>query len=143
MSILQHVKQEGDGGWLLEIAVNEKFAGVRVDSITMYVGEDEEGGDGDLAVNWSTEGLENTGGGDMGVLIMRGDDDEVGEVMGEFYWQDGYTKRLAELLVAAGFSAEVADAVGTSEWGMQDEGRASYDAAEVAEAVREAMKVAA
>jgi hypothetical protein len=106
----------------------------------LYVNADEEEGYGDLCVYWEIEGLQNTGGGDMGALLMRGADDEVGAVMQRFYSEQQFDERLAQILVAAGFSEDAANAVCGSEWGMQDEGRASYDANEIAEEVRAAMQ---
>jgi len=70
----------------------------------------------------------------------RGWDDEVGKVMGFFYWDAGYNNRLHAHLVAAGFTASAAYNVSGSEWGMQDEGRASYDAYDIADEVRAAVK---
>lgn len=138
--IAQYVTVEDCGdGFMLHREIDEQFAGVKVTGICLYVHADEDEGCGDLAVTWSTDGLENTGGGDMGCLLMRGDGDEVGAIMGEFYWENGFTARLQELLVEMGFSAEAANDVATSEWGMQDEGRASYDAYAIAEEVRNAM----
>ena len=138
--IAQNVTVEDCGdGFMLHKEIDEQFAGVKVTDISLYVHKDEDEGCGDLAVTWSTDGLENTGGGDMGMLLMRGDNDEVGAVMGEFYWENGFTARLKELLVDMGFSEAAADDVATSEWGMQDEGRASYDAYAIAEEVRNAM----
>lgn len=139
---MANIKQyitENEDGFELNIALDEEFAGVKVTGVSMFVGKDAEDGEGDLAVLWETTGLENTGGGDMGSLIMRGDDDEVGGVMGEFYWEGGYTDRLREILLGAGFSKDSVEDVDTSEWGMQDEGRVSYDAYTIAEEVREAM----
>lgn len=107
---------------------NYTVAGAKVTGVGMV----EEG---DLAVYWDTAGLVNTGGGDMGMLLMRGDDDEVGAVMGEFYWNDGFTDTLKQIILDAGFSEEAADDICTSEWGMQDEGRASYDAYALSEEI--------
>jgi len=145
--IAQHVTEDDDG-YNLHIAVNEQFAGVQVNSITMYIvkeKEDDESdfwGDGDLAVNWSMEGLvNNENAHTMGNLLLRDvrSDDDVTKVMGEFYWQNGFDERLHDLLLAAGFSAEAVKGVNTSEWGMQDEERASYDAYDIAHEVRAAM----
>jgi len=130
-------RTDGGFGFAVTVPADERFEGVAITGIHMYVAEDEDDGCGDLAVMWDTEGLENTGGGDMGSLLLRGDDDAVGAVMGEFYWNGGYNLRLQELLAAAGVPMSVATAVGTSEWGMQDEGRASYDAYELGDWVRE------
>lgn len=140
--------EDTDDGVHFTIAVNERHCGVLVESITMFVStykedeDDEFWGDGDLAVNYSIEGLENTGGGDMGTLIMRGWDDELGTVMRKFYSEEAFTGRLREILIAHGFSAEAAANVNGSEWGMQDEGRASYDAYEIADEVRKHLGVA-
>ena len=134
-----------DDGFEFSIAVpeGEQFAGVAITGIDLFVFANTDDGCGDLAVAWDVEGLANTGGGDMGSLLMRGWDDAVGAVMGEFYWDGGYTDRLCGLLIAAGVPESVAANVGTSEWGMQDEGRASYDAYELADWVREQIAVMA
>lgn len=145
MQLKDFITQDEDG-LNLHIDVNEEFAGVKVTSITMFVGttcNDDYWGDGDLAVNWETGTLENTGGGNMGALIMRGWDDAVGAVMGEFYWERGFHKRLHEILVAHGVSKAAAEDVSGSEWGMQDEGRASYDAYTLADEIRAAFSVTA
>ena len=128
-----------DEGYFLSIAVNEQCAGVQVTGISLYVAQDEDEGAGDLAVTWEVAGLANTGGGDMGSLLMRGADDEVGAVMGAFYRDNAFTARLQEILVQVGFTAEAASDVGGSEWGMQDEGRASYDAYALADEIRASM----
>ena len=130
-------RRDGGFGFAVTVPADELFEGVAITGISMYVAEDEDDGCGDLAVTWDTAGLANTGGGDMGSLLMRGDEDAVGAVMGEFYWNGGYSLRLQELLVAAGVPVAVAAEVGTSEWGMQDEGRASYDAYALGDWVRE------
>ena len=134
-----------DDGFEFSIAVpkDEQFAGVAITAIDLFVFANKDDGCGDLAVAWDVAGLANTGGGDMGSLLMRGWNDTVGRVMGEFYWDGGYTDRLCELLIAAGVPESVAANVGTSEWGMQDEGRASYDAYELADWVREQVAVMA
>ena len=48
--------------------------------------------------------------------------------MGLFYWENEFTEQLKELLAEVGFSDDAIEDVCTSEWGMQDVGRASYDA---------------
>jgi hypothetical protein len=48
--------------------------------------------------------------------------------MGKFYWDGEFTETLQQILTDNGFSASAVADVCTSEWGMQDEGRASYDA---------------
>lgn len=129
------------------IAINEQFGGVFIKSISMYVGiknEDNYWGDGDLAVNWCIEGLtNNTEANTMGSLLMRNtnSNDEVTKAMGMFYWDRAFTKRLREILVAQGFSKKAASEVSGSEWGMQEEGRASYDAYSIADEVRDYFNI--
>jgi len=132
------------------IEVNEMHCGVLVESIEMFVStqcvDGEYWGDGDLAVCWSMEGLTNDESAQtMGNLLLRNlhSDDDVTRVMGEFYWEQGFNERLREILIAHGFSAEAAESVYGSEWGMQDEGRASYDANMVADEVREHFNIKA
>jgi len=131
------------------IEVNEVHCGVLVESINMFVGIEDDGdgcwNDGDLAVCWSMEGLTNDESAQtMGNLLLRNlhSEDDVTKVMGEFYWKQGFNERLRELLVAHGFSAEAAESVCGSEWGMQDEGRASYDAESIADEVRKHFGIA-
>jgi hypothetical protein len=111
-----------EGGFEFGVAVpaDERFGDVAITGISMYVAEDEDDGCGDLAVTWTVEGADNAD------LVME-----------EFYWDGGYNLRLQELLAAAGVPVDIAAEVGTSEWGMQDEGRASYDAYALADWVRE------
>lgn len=135
----QYITEESEG-YTLHIALNDvQCASVAVDGISMYIAKNAKDGDGDLAVSWDVEGLQNTGGGDMGMLLMRGDEDEVGAVMGAFYWDNAFTEELRNILLRCGFSKQAAEDVCTSEWGMQDEGRASYDAYELAAEVRAAF----
>jgi hypothetical protein len=96
--------------------------------------------DGDLAVNWNMTGLVNDESAQtMGMLLLRNihSEDDVTKVMGEFYWDGAFTERLNEILAERGFTATNAT---TSEWGMQDEGRASYDACELADEIRSIMQ---
>ena len=51
-----------------------------------------------------------------------------------------YFHRLREIIANAGFAS--ASDITTSEWGMQDEGRASYDAYELADEIRAIMQTA-
>lgn len=146
--IAQYVVERSDEGCTLEIDIASK--GLRVgkalvQTISMYVTfEDNDGEyyDGDLAVNWDVDGLSNNEAAQtMGSLLMRdaGSDDEVTQVMRLFYNKKAFNNKLCALLQIAGFSAEAAASVDTSEWGMQDEGRASYDAADIAKEVRAAV----
>jgi len=103
-----------DGGFTLDINVNKVYviAGVevQVDAISMYFDEDYEGYE--LTVNWQLTGNEEL---DI-------------EIMNAFYTDDAFEERIVQLLIANGVSADAANDVCTSESGMQEEGRASYDA---------------
>ena len=145
--MLQNVQFEtNEDGVLFTIDVNEQFEGVLVESISMFVSTDAEEfaanefwADGDLAVNWSVDGLSNDETAQtMGTLLLRNihSEDDVTKVMGKFYWDNGFTARLREIMLAHGFSKTAVEDITTSEWGMQDEGRASYDAYEIANEIR-------
>jgi O-methyltransferase involved in polyketide biosynthesis len=151
---MQNTKQyitETEGGYELCITLdNEQCAGVNVESITMFISNvnDAEDGDeacyydGDLAVNYNIDTLQNDETAQtMGTLLVRNihSEDEVTAVMGQFYWEGAFTQRLNAILVEHGFTANT---VHTSEWGMQDEGRASYDACELADEIRNIMQTA-
>ena len=88
---------------------------------------------GDLAVLWDSADDSNYV--DNSSLLMRdmNDTSENTETMSAFYWDGEFTDTLVELLEENGFSAAAANDVATSEWGMQDDGRASYDANMIAE----------
>jgi len=104
--------------------------GRKVQSITMYTDTDCMG---DLAVNWEEEDdsdyVHNSS------MIMRdtSDSNNNTETMGQFYWEHCFDETLVQILSKAGFSAEATADVCGSEWGMQDVGRASYDANCIAE----------
>ena len=124
-----------DNSVQLEINLADKnytVNGHTVESITMYADADCYG---DLAVNWAYEDADNNGYVESTMLLMRNNssDDNVTETMQEFYWEHAFDDTLVQLLQAAGFSREAAADVCGSEWGMQDEGRASYDANAIAE----------
>lgn len=142
----QHITQNDEGYTLYIDTTGVKCAGVNVESVSMFIGKVDEDGDsydGDLAVNWSMEGLVNDESArTAGMLMLRNlhSADDVTKVMGEFYWEHAFDEELRNILQAAGFSAEAAADVSTSEWGMQDEERASYDAGSIAEEVRAAMQ---
>lgn len=137
--ILQHVQREDEEtycGVMLHIACDEMCAGVHVTAVTMFVGTDGGEGvddedddycwaDGDLAVEWTSTG-------------NKEQDDAAGYA---FYCDNAFDARLRELLVEAGFTADAAAGVQGSESGMQDDERASYDAAEIAREVRAALGV--
>jgi hypothetical protein len=148
---MQNTKQyitETEDGYNLCINVNEQCGNYTVDSIDMFIsnvsetfdGEDASYCDGDLAVSYNISTLQNDETAQtMGTLLLRNlnSDDEVTVAMGHFYWDGAFTARLNEILAACGFSANTAH---TSEWGMQDEGRASYDAYELADEIRNIMQ---
>ena len=137
------ITAEDAEGVTLEIAVNKAYnEQVVVESVTMYVTLQEQDGyyyDSDLAVNYSIDKLQNDETAQtMGTMLLRNlnSNDEVTQVMSEFYWERSYNDELAEILLNAGFSASAVAEVAGSEWGMQDEGRASYDANSIADEVR-------
>ena len=99
--------------------------GRKVTLIALYADADYTG---DLAVRWEAEDdsdyVHNTG------LLMRdiNDANNNTETMSLFYWEHEFDEQLRELLAEVGFSADAIEDVCGSEWGMQDVGRASYDA---------------
>ena len=135
MQNIKNVTTLNDNSVQLEIDLtnaNYSVNGHVVESITMYADTDCIG---DLAVNWKYEESDNAGYEESTVLIMRNNnsDDNVTETMQQFYWEHCFDETLVQILVDVGFSKAAAADVGGSEWGMQDEGRASYDANAIAE----------
>ena len=143
---MQNAKQyitEDEDGYNLCINVNEQCDNYTVESITMFIAKDEDEGSGDLAVNYDISKLQNDETAQtMGTLLLRNihSDDEVTTAMGHFYWDGAFTERLREIIANAGFAS--ASDITTSEWGMQDEGRASYDAYDLADEIRAIMQTA-
>ena len=124
-----------DNSVQLEIDLQDKNLTVNghvVESITMYADVDCIG---DLAVNWKYAEADEADYVDNTMLLMRNTNstDNVTETMGQFYWENCFATELETILLAAGFSTEAVEDVHTSEWGMQDAGRASYDANALAE----------
>jgi len=124
-----------DNSVQLEINLADKnyvVNGHTVESVTMYADTDCIG---DLAVNWKYAETDNAGYTESTMLLMRNNNatDNVTETMQEFYWENCFATELEAILLEAGFSTEAVEDVFTSEWGMQDEGRASYDANAIAE----------
>lgn len=111
---------------------NYSVNGHAVESITMYTDTECAG---DLAVNWKYAETDNAGYVDSPMLLMRNNfsADNVTETMQEFYWENCFATEIEAILLEAGFSTEAVADVFTSEWGMQDAGRASYDANCIAE----------
>ena len=143
---MQNAKQyitEDEDGYNLCINVNEQCGNYTVESIDFYVAKDADEGSGDLAVSYDISTLQNDETAQtMGTLLLRNmhSDDEVTTAMGHFYWDDAFTARLREIVAACGFAS--ASDITTSEWGMQDEGRASYDAYDLADEIRAIMQTA-
>jgi len=131
--IKQYITEEADGV-TFSIDVSDRditVAGVKVTCIGQFVstvneGDDEEAlySDGDLYVLWDETGMT---------------DDAIETVMSEFYSEDAFTAELKTILLECGFSEFAVEDVCTSESGMQDEGRASYDAFAIADEVRAAL----
>ena len=147
MAIKDYVTVDINNNYILHIAVNEVHNGVMIESITQCIStQQQEDGSvdcGDLAVNWNANGLSDAGmAAQHSTLLMRNPqcNDDVTKVMGSFYWEHAYDKKLRSKLVAAGFTKRAAQHVSGSEWGMQDVERASYDAYEVAKEVFAAMQ---
>ena len=142
---MQNAKQyitEDEDGYNLCINVNEQCGNYTVESIDFYVAKDADEGSGDLAVSYDISTLQNDETAQtMGTLLLRNmnSDDEVTTAMGHFYWDGAFTQRLREIVAACGFAS--ASDITTSEWGMQDEGRASYDAYDIAVEVRKALNI--
>ena len=142
---MQNAKQyitEDEDGYNLCINVNEQCGNYTVESINFFVAKDADYGTSDLAVCYDISTLQNDETAQtMGTLLLRNlhSDDEVTTAMGHFYWDGAFTQRLNAILTAHGFTANTAH---TSEWGMQDEGRASYDACELADEIRNIMQTA-
>jgi hypothetical protein len=143
---MQNAKQyitEDEDGYNLCINVNEQCDNYTVESIDMFIAKDADEGSGDLAVSYDISTLQNDETAQtMGTLLLRNvhSDDEVTTAMGHFYWDGAFTERLREIIANAGFAS--ASDITTSEWGMQDEGRASYDACELADEIRNIMQTA-
>ena len=143
---MQNAKQyitETENGYNLCINVNEQCGNYTVESIDMFVAKDDEECSSDLAVSYDISTLQNDETAQtMGTLLLRNmhSDDEVTTAMGHFYWDGAFTQRLQEIITNAGFAS--ASDITTSEWGMQDEGRASYDAYDLADEIRAIMQTA-
>ena len=134
--------REGDGCAALHIdlaAHNLQVNGRSVNSITMYADAECCG---DLAVNWEEEDdsnyVHNT------ALLMRdvSDSNNNTVTMGEFYCEHAFNDTLHSILLENGFSTAAVEDVCTSEWGMQDVGRASYDAFALATEILAAHNIA-
>ena len=110
-------------------AHNLQVNGRKVESITMYADTDCSG---DLAVNWAEEDDSNYVHNSSMLMRDNNDTNNNTTTMGLFYWDGEFTETLQQLLIENGFSVNSAKNTCTSEWGMQDVGRASYDAWDIA-----------
>lgn len=117
----------------------------KVESIAMNVTVEENGEvyAGDLAVNWEAVDDSNYNDGNS-TLLMRNIHDENAntQTMSAFYWDGEFTETLQSILKTHGFSEDAVTDVCTSEWGMQDVGRASYDAFAIATEILAAHNIA-
>ena len=129
---MQNVTRSTDG-FNLDITVNKMFTvcgdglwsdtakQVYVESITMFIANDADEGDGDLGVHYNTD---------------TWNDEELGLI----YTDSAFLADVQTALIAAGISIEAAEDVCYSEQGMQDEGRVSCDAYALADYVRVRMQ---
>ena len=109
---------------------NLQVNGRKVQSITMYADTDCSG---DLAVNWEEEDDSNYVHNSSMLMRDTSDTNNNTDTMGQFYWDSCFDDTLVQLLQENGFSKSASEDVCGSEWGMQDVGRASYDANAIAE----------
>ena len=90
---------------------------------------------GDLAVLWEAGDSNSAATADLAQVAQQQlqRENDATATMGAFYWENEFDEQLTDLLQQNGFSAAAANDICTSEWGMQDVGRASYDANMIAE----------
>ena len=141
---MQNVTRDEDGGFTINITVNKMFTTcgdgywsnvakeVFVTDVGMYVSTKNEADEGDEAEYYD---------GDMYVLYDEATWDN--SVDGLIYTDSAFLEQVRTALIAGGVSIEAATAVSYSEQGMQDDGRVSLDAFEVADYVRTRMLVTA
>jgi len=140
---MQNVTKTEDG-FMLNIAVNKVFTTcgdgywsdvakeVFVTDIGMFVSTNNEADAGEEAMYCD---------GDMYALYDEATWDN--SVDGLIYTDSAFLEQVRTALIAGGVSIEAAEAVTYSEQGMQDDGRVSMDAYEVADYVRARMLVTA
>ena len=133
---LQNFVQRDSEGMLFSIAVNKFFntcgdgywsdiaKEVYVESISMYIVNDAEEGDGDLAVNYTEDTWDNN-------------------AYGLIYTDSLFLEQVKQFLIDNGFNADAVNAITYSEQGMQDDERVSCDAYEFADYVRNTLQVTA
>ena len=135
--IRQYITRVDDETVALKIDLRDKNvygAGVKILDIEMHwislvkeggeVEEDDDFYDSDLGVNWDMTGV-----------------DDLNKVVFDFYRRNEFREQLREILADVGFSAAAVARVDGSEEGMQDDGRASYDANGIADEVRLALGI--
>jgi len=140
---MQNVTREEDG-FTFNITVNKMFTvcgdgywsdtakEVFVTDIGMFVSTENTSDEGEEASYCD---------GDMYVLYDEATWDN--DTLGLIYTDSAFLECVQTALIKAGISIEAAEAVTYSEQGMQDEGRVSLDAFEVADYVRTRMQVTA
>ena len=126
-----------------ELDVSNKHLQVNGRSVTaLAIVASSDAMHGDLAVVWDAEDDSNYVHNSSMLMRDMQDSNNNTDTMGQFYWEHAFDAALQQLLVEAGFSAAAAADVCGSEWGMQDVGRASYDANLIAEEVLSSVNVA-
>tara|TARA_B100000780_G_scaffold36569_1_gene22791 strand:+ start:213 stop:671 length:459 start_codon:yes stop_codon:yes gene_type:complete len=119
----------------IDLAANNLFVNnCKVAAVAMTAAVDgDEFYCGDLCVLWTA--ADDSSYEDNTSLLMRDTRDTTDNTatMSAFYWDNKFTDTLVLVLEQNGFSAAAAADICTSEWGMQDVGRASYDANTIAE----------
>jgi hypothetical protein len=140
---MQNVTKTEDG-FMLNITVNKVFTTcgdgywsdvakeVFVTDVGMFVSTNNEADAGEEAMYCD---------GDMYVLYDEATWDN--SVDGLIYTDSAFLEQVRTALIKGGVSIEAAEAVTYSEQGMQDEGRVSLDAYDVADYVRKRMQVTA
>lgn len=135
-STLQTFVQRDSEGMLFSIDVNKFFntcgdgywsdiaKEVYVESISMYIANDAEDGDGDLAVNYT-------------------EDTWLNSAYGLIYTDSLFLQQVKQFLIDNGFNADAVNAITYSEQGMQDDERVSCDAYEFADYVRNTLQITA
>ena len=134
--------RDGDIAVQLEIDLaqhNLQVNGRKVQSITMYADAECSG---DLAVNWEEEDDSNYVHNSSMLMRDTSDSNNNTDTMGQFYWDSCFDDTLVQLLQENGFSKSASEDVCGSEWGMQDVGRASYDAFAIATEILAAHNIA-
>ena len=136
---MQNVTREEDG-FMLNITVNKVFTTCG-DGYWSDVAKEVFVTDVGMFVSTQQEDGEYYGDGDMYVLYDEATWDN--SVDGLIYTDSAFLEQVRTALIAGGVSIEAAEAVTYSEQGMQDDGRVSLDAYEVADYVRTRMQLTA